>query len=65
MVKSSFDREKSSEICSYEPKMLGSYISDPFDFYGGNLKLSKNDVERTKKDYLYRSQEIIIDQLKE
>ncbi len=45
--------------------MLDSYISEPFDFYGGNLKLNQNDVERAKKDYLFKSQEIIIDQLKE
>ena len=65
MVKCSFDKEKKNEICAYEPKLLDSYIGEPFDFYGGNLKLSEIDIERTKKDYLYKSQELIIDQLKE
>jgi len=33
--------------------MLAPYLHDPFDFYGGNLKLSEVDKVRYTKDHLY------------
>ena len=43
--------------------MLAPYLRDPFEFYGGNLKLSEVDRVRHTKDHLYRSQDAKIERL--
>lgn len=45
--------------------MLAPYLKDPFEFYGGNKKLSEHDQIRFTKDYLYRAQDAKIERLKE
>ena len=45
--------------------MLHPYLDDPFEFYGGNLKLSEIDKERASNDALYKFQERELDLLKQ
>jgi len=53
------------ELHRHEPNLLAPFLKDPFDFYGGNLKLSEVDKVRVTKDYLYKSQDVSNERLKE
>ena len=53
------------EVNRHESNLIAPYLIDPFDFYGGNLKLSEVEKVRVTKDHLYKAQDLTIERLKE
>lgn len=48
---------KKTALKDFQPNLLQPYLQDPFEFYGGNLKLSEVDKVHVTKDCVYKAQE--------
>lgn len=57
-------KSQRAKLLNYDPMVLEIGIEDPFQFYGGTLKLSEIDRDRAAQNMIFRSQEIENDSLR-
>ena len=46
-------------------KETSLYKHEPFEFYGGNLNMSKKDTQKLMRDHIYQWQEVELERMRE